>query len=72
MNARLSGYPSGLPITYVSMTLDAPVPPPLAQQMAANLGPEARLEVVPEAGHTIMTTHPQRIAAILDRAAAAV
>jgi pimeloyl-ACP methyl ester carboxylesterase len=67
MNARLSGYPSGLPITYVSMTLDQPVPPELAQQMATNLGPDALLEVVPEAGHTIMTTHPERIAAIINR-----
>jgi pimeloyl-ACP methyl ester carboxylesterase len=67
MNARVSGYPSGLPITYVSMTLDQPVPPELAKQMAANLGPETHFEVVPEAGHTIMATHPQRIAAIINR-----
>ena len=68
MNARLSGYPSGLPVTYVLMTLDAPVPPQLAEQMAANLGPDVQVEVVPEAGHTIMTTHPDRIAAIINAA----
>ena len=68
MNARLSGYPSGLPVTYVSMTLDAPVPPQLAEQMAANLGPDVQVEVVPEAGHTIMTTHPDLIAAIINAA----
>lgn len=38
MNARLSGYPDGVPITYVSMTDDVPVPPALAEQMVANLG----------------------------------
>ena len=32
-NARLSGYPDGVPITYVSMTDDVPVPPALAEQM---------------------------------------
>ena len=69
MNARLSGYPSGLPVTYVSMTLDAPVPPQLAERMSANLGPDVQVEVVPEAGHTIMTTHPDRIATIINAAA---
>ena len=29
MNATLSGYPSGMPITYVNMTQDVPVPPAL-------------------------------------------
>ena len=37
-NARLSGYPDGMPVTYVSMADDMGVPAPLAQQMMANIG----------------------------------
>jgi pimeloyl-ACP methyl ester carboxylesterase len=70
MNAVVSGYPSGMPITYVSMTLDQPVPPELAARMAANLGPTAEHRVVAEAGHTIMTTHPELIASIINESAA--
>jgi pimeloyl-ACP methyl ester carboxylesterase len=69
INAQLTGYPSGLPITYVSMTLDQPVPPPVALQMVANLGPSADHRVIAEAGHTIMVTHPAVIADILNEAA---
>ena len=32
MNAVVSGYPKGMPITYVSMSLDQPVPPELAAE----------------------------------------
>jgi pimeloyl-ACP methyl ester carboxylesterase len=66
MNAVVSGYPSGVPITYVSMTLDQPVPPGLAAQMAANLGPEADHRVVAGEGHTIMTTNPELVASIIN------
>jgi pimeloyl-ACP methyl ester carboxylesterase len=66
MNAEVSGYPSGMPITYVSMTLDQPVPPQLAAQMAANLGPTADHRIVPDQGHTIMTTDPELIASIIN------
>jgi pimeloyl-ACP methyl ester carboxylesterase len=66
MNAHLSGYPSGIPITYVSMTLDEPVPPPLARQMAANLGPDVDFRVIEDAGHTVMTSHPRQLADILN------
>ena len=70
MNAVVSGYPSGMPITYVSMTLDQPVPPELAAQMAANLGPQAEHRIVPDEGHTIMTTNPELIASIINDIAA--
>ncbi len=50
MNAELSGYPSGMPITYVSMTLDQPVPPALAEQMVANLGAGVEHRVLLEPG----------------------
>ena len=70
MNAVVSGYPSGMPITYVSMTLDQPVPPVLAAAMAANLGPEAEHRIIPDHGHTIMTTNPEQIASIINEFAA--
>jgi pimeloyl-ACP methyl ester carboxylesterase len=71
MNARVSGYPSGMPITYVSMELDQPVPPELAAQMAANLGPTADHRVIPGQGHTIMTTDPKLLASIINEFEAA-
>jgi pimeloyl-ACP methyl ester carboxylesterase len=70
MNATVSGYPSGMPITYVSMELDQPVPPELAARMAANLGPAADHRVVPDHGHTIMTTDPEQLASIINEFAA--
>jgi pimeloyl-ACP methyl ester carboxylesterase len=70
MNAQVSGYPTGIPITYVSMTLDQPVPPPLAQQMVANLGPSVDHRVIADAGHTIMVSHPARLAEIINEVAA--
>ncbi len=66
MNAVVSGYPSGMPITYVSMTLDQPVPPELAARMAANLGPQAEHRIIPGQGHTIMTTDPELIASVIN------
>ncbi len=69
MNAVVSGYPSGMPISYLSMALDQPVPPELAAQMAANLGPRAEHRIIADAGHTIMTTHPELLASIINGAA---
>ncbi|MCW2549884.1 MAG: esterase [Mycobacterium sp.] len=66
MNAQVSGYPADIPITYVSMTLDQPVPPPLAQQMVGNLGPSVDHRIIGEAGHTVMATHPAALAEILN------
>jgi pimeloyl-ACP methyl ester carboxylesterase len=65
MNARLSGYPVGIPITYVNMTLDVPVPPDLADQMAANLGPDVRRRTI-DAGHTVMISQPKALAEIIN------
>jgi pimeloyl-ACP methyl ester carboxylesterase len=65
MNAQLSGYPSGLPIVYVNMSQDVPVPPPLADQMAANLGPGVERHTI-DAGHTVMVSQPERLAAIVN------
>jgi pimeloyl-ACP methyl ester carboxylesterase len=65
MNARLSGYPVGIPITYVNMTRDVPVPPDLAEQMAANLGPDVRRRTI-DAGHTVMVSQPKALAEIIN------
>ncbi len=65
MNARLSGYPSGIPITYVNMSQDVPVPPALAEQMASNLGPGVERRTI-DAGHTVMVSQPEQLAAIIN------
>jgi len=69
MNATLSGYPTGLPITYVNMSQDVPVPPPLADQMAANLGPSIERRTI-DAGHSVMVSQPGALAAIINEIAA--
>jgi pimeloyl-ACP methyl ester carboxylesterase len=65
MNAHLSGYPSDIAITYVNMTQDVPVPPALADQMAANLGPGVERRTI-DAGHTVMVSQPSQLAAIIN------
>jgi pimeloyl-ACP methyl ester carboxylesterase len=67
-NARLSGYPTGIPITYVGMTRDQPVPPALADQMVANLGPGVDRRTI-DAGHTVMVSKPRELAAIVNEVA---
>jgi pimeloyl-ACP methyl ester carboxylesterase len=69
-NARLTGYPTGIPITYVGMTDDQPVPPALADQMVANLGPGVDRRTI-DAGHTVMVSKPRELAAIVNEVAAA-
>ncbi len=69
MNARLSGYPSGLPITYVSMSDDIPVPPAVAEQMIANLGAGVEHQVL-SAGHSVMMSKPLELATIINEVAA--
>ena len=61
----LSGHPSGIPTTYVSMTQDQPVPPALAREMAANAGPQTDLRTI-DAGHSVMASKPGELAAILN------
>ena len=64
-NARLSGYPVGVPMTYVSMADDIGVPPELAQQMIANLGAQVVQRAL-SAGHIVMMTKPRELAAIIN------
>ncbi len=69
MNATLSGYPRGIPITYVNMTADVPVPPPVAEQMASNLGEGVDRRTI-DAGHTVMVSQPAALAAIINEVVA--
>jgi pimeloyl-ACP methyl ester carboxylesterase len=64
-NATLSGYPTDIPITYVSMSLDVPVPPPLVALMVRNLGVGVDHRVIEGAGHTVMIERPDALATIL-------
>ena len=65
LNSRLTGYPSGVPMTYVSMTDDVGVPPALAKQMIANLGANVDHRVL-AAGHIVMVTKPTELAEIIN------
>jgi pimeloyl-ACP methyl ester carboxylesterase len=65
MNARLSGYPDGVPVTYVSMTEDVAVPPALAEQMMTNLGVPVEHRLL-SAGHMVMVSKPRELAAIIN------
>lgn len=69
-NARLTGYPKGVPITYVGMDRDQPVPPALAAQMVANLGDGVDYRTI-DAGHSVMVSRPAELAAILNEVCAA-
>jgi pimeloyl-ACP methyl ester carboxylesterase len=67
MNGVISGLPSGIPITYVNMSDDVPVPPALAEQMAANLGVDVERRTI-HAGHTVMVSQPTALADIINTA----
>jgi pimeloyl-ACP methyl ester carboxylesterase len=69
MNARVSGYPKGIPITYVSMLQDQPVPPALVEQMLPNLGAGVDVRTI-DAGHTVMVSQPHELALIINEVAA--
>jgi pimeloyl-ACP methyl ester carboxylesterase len=60
----VTGYPTGVPTTYVGMTDDQPVPPALAEQMMQQLGPDVEFVRV-EGGHNIMLSQPATLAGIL-------
>ncbi len=69
MNARVSGYTSGIPTTYVNMSQDVPVPPTLAEEMVANLGSGVVRRSI-DAGHSVMVSQPALLAGIIDEAVA--
>ena len=67
MNGVITGLPSGIPVTYVNMSDDVPVPPALAEQMAANLGRDV-VRVTLHAGHTVMVSQPEALADVINAA----
>jgi pimeloyl-ACP methyl ester carboxylesterase len=69
MNASVSGHPVDVPTVYVNMSQDVPVPPPLAERMAANLGAGVERRTI-EAGHSVMVSKPGELAAIINEVAA--
>ena len=64
-NARLGGHRADVPITYVSMSDDVGVPRLLADEMINNLGNGVDHRVL-SAGHLVMVTKPQALAAIIN------
>ena len=66
---RVTGYPTGIPTTYVGMTDDVPVPPETADRMMQQLGPDVEFVRV-EGGHNIMLSQPDTLAGILTGIAA--
>jgi pimeloyl-ACP methyl ester carboxylesterase len=65
MNAHVTGYPKGIPITYVSMLQDQPVPPALVEQMLPNLGEGVDVRTI-DAGHSVMVSQPHELALIVN------
>ncbi len=64
-NARLSGYPAGVPTTYVSMADDLGATPAMTKQMVGNLVGHVDHRVV-QAAHLVMVTKPRELAAIIN------
>lgn len=64
-NARLSGRPTGVPMTYISLIDDIGVPPDLALRMIANIGGQVDHRVL-QAGHIAMVTKPRELAEVIN------
>lgn len=61
----MSGYPAGIPTTYLKMVGDQPVPPARADEMIQQLGPGVDVRTI-DAAHNVMLSQPALVAAILD------
>lgn len=68
MNARILAYPSGIPITYVGMAQDVPVPPALVDQMILNFATAVDRRTI-DAGHSVMVSRPEALAAVINEVA---
>lgn len=68
LNARVSGYPRGVPTTYVSMTDDVAVPPGLAARMIEILGPHVHHRIL-GGGHSAFISRPVELTAVIIAAA---
>jgi pimeloyl-ACP methyl ester carboxylesterase len=60
----LPRYAIGIPTTYIGMVHDVPVPPPLAAHMIEQLGPDVDVRSI-DAGHNVMLSQPDTLAAVL-------
>ena len=60
-----AGFPVDVPRTYVRCRRDKVIPPELADVMVANMGGATVVDL--DAGHRCFDTHPQELAALLDR-----
>lgn len=65
MNARVSGMPLAVHRVYIGLTDDVPVPPALVDMMIDALGPDVDRRTI-EAGHMVMNSRPDALAAMLD------
>jgi pimeloyl-ACP methyl ester carboxylesterase len=66
----VSGHPHGVPVTFVGMELDAAVPVHLCRRMASTLPGDVRVRVISGSGHTVMHTHPEELARLINAVAA--
>jgi pimeloyl-ACP methyl ester carboxylesterase len=62
-----------LPVVVIAGTADATFPASDSERLAHDIGPQARLVLVPQAGHMVNATHPDRVNAellgLIDRVA---
>jgi hypothetical protein len=64
-NARLSGYPDGMPTAFITMADDAGAPPELTKRSMANLGGDVDRRVV-QGAHLAMITKPGELAGLIN------
>jgi pimeloyl-ACP methyl ester carboxylesterase len=71
INAHLSGYPTGIPTTYIALTDDVAVPSALWDQMIGRIGADTVTRRQISAGHMVMYSKPKELAAMLSERFAA-
>ncbi len=64
MNARVRGLPHHAHRVYIDCTHDVPVPSSLVTAMLENLGPDVVRRTI-DAGHMVMNSQPETLAAVL-------
>jgi pimeloyl-ACP methyl ester carboxylesterase len=64
INARVRGLPLHAHRVYIDCTDDVPVPPALVEGMIGVLGPDLERRTI-EAGHMVMNSQPETLAAVL-------
>ena len=71
INAHLSGYPSGIPTTYIALADDVAVPPALWDQMIGRIGADTVTRKQISAGHMAMYSKPKELADLISERFAA-